>query len=602
MDDKERRALGAHYTSEQNILKVVQPLFLDELYIEFDAIKHNKKKLQAFHDKLTHLTFLDPACGCGNFLVVAYRELRRLEHEIIKIQRKGDLKLSLYGAEEVSKIQVTQFYGIEIEEFPSQVARLAMYLVDHQMNQELSAQVGGYYARIPLREPATIVHADALDTDWGAVIPKENLSYILGNPPFIGSKLMSDNQRAQVVREFGGDKGVGVLDFVTAWYAKAATYIQQTDIRVAFVSTNSIAQGEQVGLLWKNLTCKNIHIQFAHQTFKWNNDTPGVAAVYCVIIGFGTADVEKKYLYEYETVHSEPKEKEARNINPYLVAGVTVLIQKRSKPLCDVPEMSFGNMPLDGGHLLLSEAEKVELVQKEPEAEKYIKELISAKEFLNNQKRYCLWLEDVRPEELKRMPFVLERVSQVKKFREGSIAPSTQKFAVTPTLFRDRNNPESGVVIPSTSSENRHYIPIGFFRKNHIVSNSCHMVANATLYHFGILTSLMHMAWVSYTCGRLESRYRYSKDIVYNNFPWPKEVSHIQEEKIRLAAQKVLDARSEFEGSSLADLYNPLTMPPALAKAHNELDRAVDSLYEYKSSCSQSRIEYLFELYTEYTK
>lgn len=400
MDEKQRRQLGAHYTSEKNILKVIQPLFLDELLIEFDAVKYDKRKLEAFHTKLSTLTFFDPACGCGNFLVVTYRELRRLELQVLEHMRKNN-QMTLIGADELSKINVNQFYGIEIEEFPALVARTAMYLVDHQMNQLLSESFGLVYARIPLREPATIVHGDALTTDWEQVVPKEKLSYILGNPPFIGSKLMTQVQRDCVVASFENDTGVGVLDFVTAWYAKAVVYIKGTDIKVAFVSTNSIAQGEQVGLLWNFLYQRNVVIHFAHQTFKWNNDASGVAAVYCIIIGFAAFEIPKKYLFEYETVKSDPKEKEVDNINGYLVAGSSVIIQKRSKPIAEVPPMSFGNMPLDGGFLLFSDQEKKDLVVTQPQSEKFLKPLVSAKEFLNNDKRWCLWLVGAEPSELK---------------------------------------------------------------------------------------------------------------------------------------------------------------------------------------------------------
>lgn len=601
MDEKSRRQLGAHYTSELNILKVIHPLFLDELYIEFDKAKHDKKSLEKFHEYLTTLTFLDPACGCGNFLVTSYRELRRLELEVLKKLRK-DQKMVLFGAEDISKIQIDQFYGIEIEEFPALVARTAMYLVDHQMNMELSEEFGQAYARIPLHEPATIVHADALAMDWEKVIPKYKLSYILGNPPFVGSKLMSKEQREFVVKSFDNDKGIGVLDFVTAWYAKAVKYMKGTKIKTAFVSTNSICQGEQSGLLWNFLYKNNAVIHFAHQTFKWNNDAPGVAAVYCVIVGFATFDVPKKYLFEYETIKSEPKEKEVSSINGYLVAGDSLVILKRSKPLCSVPKMSFGNMPLDGGNLLLSNEEKEEFIRQEPLSEKYIRPLISAKEFLNNEKRWCLWLVDAEPSNIKQMPLILERIKKVKEFREASIAPSTQKFASTPSLFRDRNNPKTTIVVPRVSSENRKYIPIGFFEENSIISDTCMHIPGATLYHFGILESLMHMTWVSYTCGRLKSDYRYSKDIVYNNFPWPENVTEEKKKKVEDCAQEVLDVRLQFPNSSLADLYDPKTMPPVLVKAHDELDRAVDACYGRKFANKEDRIEFLFDLYKKYTK
>lgn len=600
IDKEARRHLGAHYTSELNILKVIQSLFLEELYIEFDKVKYELRKLDDFHKKLATLKFLDPACGCGNFLVVTYRELRKLELEVLKQKQKiGDLML--LDAQDMSILNINQFYGIEIEESPTLIARVAMYLVDHQMNNLLSQYFGKIYARIPLREPATIANVDALTTDWENIVPKDKLSYILGNPPFVGSKLMSEKDRKNLIACFDNNSGVGVLDFVTAWYAKAAKYIAKTDIKVAFVSTNSITQGEQVGILWSYLNNFNIEIQFAHQTFRWNNDAPGVAAVGCVIIGFGSKNKNQKYLYEYENIKSEPKEVVVSHINAYLVKGDDVFINKKSNPICKVPEMSFGNMPLDGGNLLLTDEEKEQFIIQEPKAEKFIRPLISAKEFLNNQERWCLWLVDAEPQELRTMPLVLERIQKVKEFREKSIAPSTKKFATTPALFRDRNNPDSSIVIPRVSSENRKYIPMGFFQKDSIVSDTCMSLPGGTLYHFGILESEMHMTWVSYTCGRLESRFRYSKDVVYNNFPWPEKISDEHKKKVEEYVQEVLDARLKFSHSSLADLYDPNTMPEELVKAHTGLDRAVDACYGKKFSNKEERIEFLFDLYKKYT-
>lgn len=601
MDEKSRRQLGAHYTSEINILKVIQPLFLDELYIEFDNAKHDRKKLELFHQHLTTLTFLDPACGCGNFLVTAYRELRKLELEVLKKLRK-DQKMVLFGAEDISKINVNQFYGIEIEEFPSLVARTAMYLVDHQMNMELSREFGQAYARIPLREPATIVHADALVIDWQDVIPKDKLSYILGNPPFLGQHLQTEEQKVQLNNVFPEIKASGVLDFVTAWYGKAVEYIKDTKIKVAFVSTNSIVQGEQVGILWKYLVeSKGLKIHFAHQTFKWNNDAPGVAAVYCVIVGFAVFDIPKKYLFEYETIKSEPKEKEVGHINAYLVGTEDVFIENRSKPICDVPKMMYGSKPTDGGHFLFTDEEKNEFLQFEPNAEKFIKPFISAKEFLNNEKRWVLWLVGADPSELRSFPQIIARVEAVKNFRLFSKAKSTRDYPYH-TLFRQVTQPDSDyILVPRTTSENRKYIPIAFLTKDNIVSDTCQSIPNATLYHFGILESLMHMTWVSYTCGRLKSDYRYSKDIVYNNFPWPENISDEQKKKVEDLAQKVLDVRLQFPHSSLADLYDPNIMLPELVKAHDELDRAIDACYGRRFATKEERIEFLFELYKKYT-
>lgn len=601
MNPTERRNLGAHYTSETNILKLIKPLFLDELWREFESIKDNKNRLPEFHKKLSTLKFLDPACGCGNFLVITYRELRLLELEILRsLHKHGQQVLDI---ESIIWLDVDMMHGIEYEEFPARIAEVAMWLIDHQMNMLISNEFGQYFARLPLKKSAKIINGDALETDWESIVSKNDLSFILGNPPFIGSKIMKQNQRDQIVKQFDNADGSGVLDYVTGWYLKAAKFIQETSIKVAFVSTNSIVQGEQTSILWGQMLNKyGIKIHFAHRTFKWSNEAKGNAAVYCVIIGFANYDTNNKSIFEYEDIKGEAHELKVKNINPYLVEAKDLLITKSSKPICKVPKMSFGNMPLDGGHLLLSDEDKNKFILEEPRAEKFIKPLISAFEFLNGGKRWCLWLVDAEPSELKQMPEVLKRAELVKKFRLESKAPSTQKFAATPTLFRDRNQPESFIVVPRVSSENRKYIPMGFFDLNSIVSDTCMSIPNGTLYHFGILMSVMHMAWVKSVCGRLESRYRYSKDIVYNNYPWPENPTEKQIKLIEDKAQKVLDVRAEFPNSSLANLYDPLTMPPTLVKAHNELDKAVDLAYRPQPFTSEAnRMVYLFELYEKYT-
>lgn len=601
MNPKERRNLGAHYTSETNILKLIKPLFLDELWKEFESIKDNKNKLPEFHKKLSTLKFLDPACGCGNFLVITYREIRLLELEVMRALNKNGQRF--LDVSQVLWIDVDQFYGIEYEEFPAQIAQVAMWLIDHQMNMQVSNEFGQYFVRLPLKKSAKIVHADALETDWESVVSNNELSFIIGNPPFIGSKIMSQFQRDQIVKQFDNAVGVGVLDYVTGWYIKAAKYIQNTKIKVAFVSTNSIVQGEQTSLLWGQMLNKyGIKIHFAHRTFKWSNEAKGNAAVFCVIVGFANYDTANKSIFEYENIKGEAHEVKAKNINPYLVDAKDILIEKRTKPISKVPKMSFGNMPLDGGNLLLSNEEKNEFIAREPEAEKFVLPLISAYEFLNGKSRWCLWLVDANPNELKQMPEVLKRVELVKKFRLDSVAPSTQKFAATPTLFRDRNRPKTFIVVPRVSSERRPYIPFGFFDENSIVSDTCMSIPDGTLYHFGILMSKIHMTWVKYICGRLKSDYRYSKDIVYNNYPFPKEPSEKQIKAIEEKAQAVLDVRASFPNSSLADLYDPLTMPPTLVKAHNELDKAVDLAYRSSAFTSEAnRMEFLFELYEKYT-
>lgn len=602
MNPVERRNLGAHYTSEKNILKLIKPLFLDDLWSEFNSIKGNRNKLTDFHAKMSKLKFLDPACGCGNFLVITYRELRLLELEILRHLYNPE-EQTIIGIESIIWLDVDMMYGIEYEEFPARIAEVAMWLMDHQMNMIISHEFGQYFARLPLRKSAHIINSDALELYWEYIIPKESLNYILGNPPFIGSKMMQQSQRDKIKALFDNIEGSGILDYVTGWYIKAAKYIHNTNIKVSFVSTNSIVQGEQTSILWGPLLNKyNIKIHFAHKTFKWSNEAKGNAAVYCVIIGFAGFDSKKKVIFEYDNIKGEPHIIKVSNINPYLVDSKDILITKKSNPICNVPKMSFGNMPLDGGHLLLSDQEKYEFLLKEPQSKNYILPLISAREFLNGQKRWCIWLVDADPGELKKMNEIIKRVDLVREFRMNSIAPSTQKFALTPTLFRDRNHPKNFILVPSTTSENRKYIPFGFFESSEIANNSCHIIPYGTKFNFGVLISIMHMTWVNYVCGRLESRYRYSKDIVYNNFPWPENPTEKQKKTIENAAQKVFDARAQFPGSSLADLYDPLTMPPALVKAHQALDKAVDLAYRPQPFPNEAkRMEFLFELYDKYT-
>lgn len=598
MDKEHRRNLGAHYTSEANILKLIRPLFLDELYEKFEKVKKNKKQLAEFHKELSTLHFLDPACGSGNFLIIAYRELRILELEILKILYSENVL-------DISSIvwcDVDQFHGIEVEEFPAQIAQVAMWLIDHQMNMMISEHFGQYFVRLPLKKSANIVHANSLQISWEDVISKEKLTYILGNPPFIGSKLLNSNQRKEMETIFSNVKNGKVLDYVTAWYLKASKYIQGTNIKVAFVSTNSIVQGEQVGILWKELfTNYGIKIHFAHQTFNWSNEAKSNAAVHVVIVGFASFDTTNKKIFEYENIKSDAHEKSVKNINPYLVEGDDLVIESRNNPLCKIPKMNFGNMPLDGGNLIIEDEELEEFLKNEPNAKNYILSLISAREFLNGKFRWCLWLEDISPKELRTMPTVMERVEKVRIFRESSPAVSTQKHALTPTLFRDRNRPNTFIVIPRVSSERRLYIPMGFFDRNYIVSDTCLSIPNGDLFLFGQLTSVMHMAWVKYTCGRLKSDYRYSKDLVYNNYPFPKNVSEKQKKAVEEKAQNVLNIRSQFSDCSLADLYDPLSMPPNLKKAHQELDKAVDNCYGSKLfKNDKERIEFLFGLYEEY--
>lgn len=598
LDPTQRRNLGAHYTSEKNILKVIKPLFLDELYQEFESIKSNKKKVEAFHDKLSKLKFLDPACGCGNFLIIAYRELRLLEIEVVKKQ----LGKQLVNVNEYLKVDVDQFYGIEIDEFPSQIAQVAMWLTDHQMNMRASDEFGEYYIRLPLAKSATIVNANALRIDWKNVVP--DADFIFGNPPFVGAMIMNDYQREDMANVFQDMKGYGVLDYVAAWYYQAAKYIQNGVTDVAFVSTNSISQGEQVGILWNELHHKyTCTITFAHRTFRWSNEARGVAAVHVVVIGFSTNSIKNKRLFEYNDISGEAQEVQVTSINAYLVQGNFVILQNRSNPINNVPSMKFGSMPRDGGYFIMGEDEKNEFLKSEPNSIKWIRPYTGAQEFIGGYTRYCLWLKDISPTELKQMPNVLKRVDEVRTFRLASKAVSTQKFASTPTLFCQIAQPETDyLLIPRVSSERRTFIPIGYMNKDTIANDQVLTVEGASLYHFGILTSIMHMTWVRYTCGRLKSDYRYSKDIVYNNYPWPENVSDKQREQVEKCAQAVLDARANYPTSSLADLYDPLTMPPDLVKAHNALDKAVDLCYRKEPFTTESqRIAFLFELYERYT-
>ena len=600
MDADKRRNLGAHYTSERNILKLIKPLFLDELWAEFEKVKNNERQLKIFHQKISSLRFLDPACGCGNFLIVTYRELRLLELEVLK---------ALNGTQRVFNISdlvlcnVDQFAGIEYEEFPSQIAKVAMWLIDHQMNMLCSEEFGEYFVRLPLRKSANIIQGDALELDWNEVAPQEQLSYIIGNPPFVGARLMSKEQSAQIERVFDHIRGAGNLDYVTAWYAKAAQYIQGSRIKVAFVSTNSIVQGEQVGILWRVLLEKyNVHIHFAHRTFKWSNEAKGNAGVYCVIIGFANFDTDNKTIFEYEDITGEPHILRAKNINPYLVDAKNTLIENRSKPLCDVPTIGIGNKPIDGGNYLFTKEEMEEFIELEPKSAQYFRPWYGAVEFIQQKPRYCLWLGDCSPSELRAMPHCMERVKNVRELRLASKSEGTRKIAETPTRFHVENMPESSyIIVPSVSSENRKYIPMGFMGSDSMASNLVLIIPEGTLYHFGVLTSAMHMAWTNAVCGRLESRFRYSAGIVYNNFPWVENITDRQREKIEQCAEAVLEARKQFPNSSLADLYDPLAMPPALMKAHQALDKAVDAAYRSAPFTSDSqRMEFLFDLYNKY--
>lgn len=637
MDVGARRNLGAHYTSEENILKLIKPLFLDELWAEFEKVKNNKNRLFEFHKKLRTLTFFDPACGCGNFLVISYRELRELELAVLRASiQDGQMGVDVHG---LIHADVDQFYGIEIEEFPAQIAQVAMWLMDHQMNMRLSEEFGLYFARIPLRTSPHIVHGNALRLDWNEVLPAQRCSFMLGNPPFVGAKFMDDLQREDTRLVFAGIDNAGLLDFVAAWYVKAAKYLRDeasaphtppgadevpsNRAQVAFVSTNSITQGEQVGVLWGWMLAQGVHIQFAHRTFSWTNEAKGKAAVHCVIVGFGLEDRPGKVIYEYDDIKGDPHAVPVSNISPYLIDASNVIAVARMQPVSRVPAIANGSIPADGGHLILSPAEKDELLAVEPAAAAWLRPYLGAEGFIHGEPRYCLWLVDCPPHALRAMPKVLARVKAVQTMREKSTKIATQQKAGTPTLFTEDRQPRSGgyLAIPRTSSENRRYLPLGYLASEVIAANDLQIIPNATLLHFGVLSSVMHRAWVDITAGRLKSDIRYSVKLTYNTFPWPDfhqtskqnqplAGANKYQEAIETAAQTVLDVRAKFQSgnqpATLADLYDPLSMPPELLKAHQKLDAAVDKAYEasggkksYKSDAE--RVAFLFELYQQYT-
>lgn len=637
MDEKARRHLGAHYTSEENILKLIRPLFLDELRAEFEKVKRQRNKLFEFHKKLRTLSFFDPACGCGNFLVISYRELRLLELDVLRADAalSGHAGQQSVDVHQLIGVNVDQFYGIEIEEFPAQIAQVAMWLMDHQMNLRASEEFGLYFARIPLVASPRIVHGNALTLNWDDVLPASRCSYVLGNPPFVGAKFMSDSQRCDTRAVFAGIDNAGLLDLVAAWYVKAARYLSLPQdpalsaamppsapppppARCAFVSTNSITQGEQVGALWGWLLAQGVHIHFAHRTFAWSNEARGKAAVHCVIIGFGLQDRPGKVIYEYEDIKGEPHPQPSSNINPYLVDAPNVVLPRRSKPIGDVPEIGIGNKPIDDGNYLFSTQERDAFIALEPASAKWFRRWLGADEFLNGYERWCLWLGDTPPAELRAMPEAMKRVQAVKAFRQASKSPPTQKLAAIPTRFHVENMPGTDYLLfPRVSSERRHFVPIGFIDPKTLTSDSALISTGATLFHFGILSSTMHNAWVRAVCGRLESRYRYSAAIVYNNYPWPFTPAaeqanasdaqvHKAQAAIEAAAQAVLDTRAAHPGSSLADLYDPLTMPAGLLKAHQKLDAAVDKAYQLAGgpktyAGDAARVAFLFSLYQRQT-
>lgn len=574
-----RRSGGMHYTSIENIHKVIDPLFLDDLQDEFARIKEmpNKKKrreaLEAFQKKLAGLNFLDPACGSGNFLTETYLCLRRLENEIIRALTGGEIILG----EMLNPIQVSirQFYGIEINDFAVSVAKTALWIAESQMLQATEDIIHLNLEFLPLKTNANIIEGNALRLDWESVVPKEKLHYIMGNPPFVGARIMNGEQKNDLLKIFEGVKNAGNLDYVACWYKKATDLMARTNIRTALVSTNSITQGEQVAILWKPLFAQGVHIDFAHRTFRWDSEASIKAHVHCVIVGFSCAlNTKEKYLYEEKAVKAE-------NINPYLIDAPSIFIESRNKSICNVPQIGIGNQPIDNGNYLFTTEEMKEFIKKEPKSEAYFKKWVGAQEFIKGTYRWCLWLGDCSPSELRAMPKCLERVDNVQKFRLSSKRGSTIKLADTPTRFQTENMPKSNyIVIPEISSEKRKYIPIGYLPPEILSSNRVKIATGVSLYHFGVLTSNVHMAWMRAVAGRLKSDYCYSKDIVYNNFPWPNPTK-AQKEKIERTAQGILDARAQHADSSLADLYDELTMPQELRRAHRANDRAVMEAYGF---------------------
>jgi len=498
-------------------------------------------------------------------------------------------------------------FGIEIEEFPARIAEVALWLIDHIMNVELASAFGAYFVRLPLTNGPTIRIGDALEVDWRTDVLNQDPDaewFILGNPPFIGSKMMTESQRSRIKQLFGGVTGSGVMDFVTGWYVKAAQAIQGTAIRCAFVSTNSISQGEQVGILWKHLVQKyGIHIHFAHRTFRWSNEAKGVAAVHCVIVGYGCMRIPDPALFDYATPTGDAVKVVVQSINGYLTEGEHIFITSRSTPLCNVPEMMKGDQPTDDGNLLLTKEERDNILRQSPNIARFIKRCIGAQEFLNGGDRFCLWLVDATPADIRSSPELLRRVEAVRQFRLASTSSDTWRHAERPHLFRETRHPDHDhLIVPSTTSENRAYIPIGFVTKDVVTTNLNLMIPDGTRYHFGVLMSSMHMSWVRAICGRLESRYRYSKDVVYNNYPWP-ETTPEQRKTIEELAQNVLDARAHHSTSSLADLYHPTTMPMDLRNAHELLDKAVDTCYRKEPFKSErERVEHLFGMYRALTE
>ncbi|MBQ4143992.1 MAG: class I SAM-dependent DNA methyltransferase [Thermoguttaceae bacterium] len=602
LNPETRRSGGMHYTSIENIHKVIDPLFLDELREEFEAVKARKMpkdraaKLDLFREKLSKLTFLDPACGSGNFLTETYISLRRLENEALRIKFKENMVMDFTDAICVS---IGQFYGIEINDFAVTVAKTALWIAESQMMRETEEIINADLDFLPLKSYANIIEGNALRTDWETVVPKDKLNYIMGNPPFVGARWMSKEQKDELLNVLGPKwKNAGNLDYVSCWYKKAADLIKDTQIHAALVSTNSISQGESVTNLWKPLFEMGIQINFAHRTFRWDSEASIKAQVHCVIIGFSCAPS-----YRPKVIYTAERPLVVTNINGYLVDANNVFIENRSNPLCNVPSIAMGNQPIDDGNYLFSLEEKSEFIKKEPLSEKWFKPWYGAQEFINQEPRYCLWLGECPPNELRKMPESLKRVQAVREFRLSSKRAATLKLADIPTRFQTENMPRGRfIVIPEVSSEKRKYVPMGYMDDSVLCSNKLRLMPNAELYHFGVLTSNVHMAWMRAVCGRLKSDYDYSIKIVYNNFPWCNPTVE-QKKKIEETAQAILDARALYPDCSLADLYDEVAMPPELRKAHQANDRAVMQAYGFdvKTMTESSCVAELMKRYQDLT-
>lgn len=602
LNPETRRSGGMHYTSIENIHKVIDPLFLDDLKAELAEIQSitvettRKRRLKDYQHKLAGLKFLDPACGSGNFLTETYISLRKLENEAL---RSLSDQIMLGDVTNPIQVSIGQFYGIEINDFAVTVAKTALWIAESQMMKETEDIMHMSLDFLPLKSYANIVEGNALRMDWESVVPKQELNYIMGNPPFVGARMMSPEQKDDLNSVFPGWKNAGNLDYVSCWYKNAADLMDGTAVRSALVSTNSVTQGESVANLWKPLFEAGIHIDFAHRTFRWDSEAKMKAHVHCVIVGFSVAPNSKP-----KVIFTSDRPQIAENINGYLLDADNVFVESRNKPICDVPEIGIGNKPIDGGNYLFTEEEMQEFVEKEPASKKWFKPWYGSQEFINRKPRYCLWLGDCPPNELRKMPECMKRVNAVWQLRLESKSAGTRKLADTPTRFHVENMPKGTyIVIPEVSSERRKYVPMGFMSPDILCSNLVKIIPNATLYHFGILTSNVHMAWMRAVCGRLKSDYRYSKDVVYNNFPWPTPTDE-QKAKIKETAQAILDARALYPDSSLADLYDETTMPPELRKAHQQNDKAVMRAYGFdiKTTTETSCVAELMRMYQKLTE